>query len=85
MKSKPANAPSASRQPSAVEAVPSPLFGDDALLTPIQTAKELTLNVRTLERYRSLGQGPRWTRVGAKRVAYRIADVRQFILAGQAA
>ena len=82
MKTEEVNAPSVPRQPDARAMSP---FGDDALLTPHQAAEALTLHVRTLERYRSLGQGPRWTRVGAKRVAYRIADVRQFILAGQAA
>jgi len=61
------------------------VLGDDSLMTPRQAAKELILSAKTIERWRSLGKGPKFVQLGTSRVAYRLADIRQFIAERRAA
>ena len=58
------------------------LFGDDRLLSPGEAAETLNRSQKTLASWRSQGRGPRWRKLEG-RVAYRIADLRAFIGAGQ--
>jgi hypothetical protein len=64
-----ANSNSAVRVPS----VPAPVHH----LNQIELSRRWKVSPRTLERWRWLGQGPRFMKLGG-RVAYRIQDVEQF-------
>ena len=55
------------------------LLNDDLLLTPKQTAEMLLISVRTLETHQSQGLAPRRIKIGPRRIAYRLADVRAHI------
>ena len=44
-------------------------------LTTNEAAERLRLSPRTLERFRLDGTGPRWCRVGRRRVIYSAADI----------
>ena len=46
-------------------------------LTQVQVADRWQMSVRTLERWRWLGQGPRFMKLGG-RVAYRVEDIEAF-------
>ena len=46
-------------------------------LTQKDLAERWNVSVRTLERWRSLGEGPRFLRLG-RRIVYRHADVESF-------
>ena len=48
-------------------------------LSPIEAALYLGFSVQTLERWRKKGEGPRWFRLGYRRVIYDIADLDAFI------
>lgn len=48
------------------------------LLSPERAALRLGLSAVTLARWRSQGTGPKWHRVGAKRVVYAPADLEAF-------
>ena len=48
------------------------------LLTPQEAAARLRANIRTLERWRMNGEGPRFVKLGL-RVFYRPADLDAFI------
>jgi hypothetical protein len=50
---------------------------DHIHLNQIELARRWKLSPRTLERWRWLGQGPRFMKLGG-RVAYRIQDVEAF-------
>lgn len=50
----------------------------DQLYTPDETAGLLRSNPRTLERWRSTGDGPAFVKLG-RRVCYRQADLQAFI------
>ncbi|SEP63598.1 hypothetical protein SAMN05428969_0243 [Devosia sp. YR412] len=50
---------------------------DDLFLDQLQLARRWKLSHRTLERWRWLGEGPNYTKLG-KRVVYRLVDVEQF-------
>lgn len=54
-------------------------MGGASLLTVAETAEALRLDKRTLENWRSLGKGPRATRIGTRRIAYRVRDVLAFV------
>lgn len=54
-------------------------YGGASLLTPAETAIVLRLEPHTLANWRSLGKGPRVTRVGTRRIAYRVRDVLAFV------
>jgi predicted DNA-binding transcriptional regulator AlpA len=46
-------------------------------LTQIELAQRWQMSVRTLERWRWLGQGPRFMKLGG-RVAYRLEEIEAF-------
>lgn len=46
-----------------------------AFLTEAETSQHLRVPQRTLQRWRTTGQGPRWCRAGPRRVLYRAADI----------
>lgn len=48
------------------------------LLTPAEAAEKLRTGVRTIERWRHTGGGPRFLKVGRK-VAYRIEDLEAWL------
>jgi excisionase family DNA binding protein len=50
----------------------------DALLTVEETADLLRVSKSSLDKWRILGSGPRYTRVG-RRIRYRSSDLAQFI------
>jgi predicted DNA-binding transcriptional regulator AlpA len=54
-------------------------------LVPLLTEKDLSaclgICVATLQRMRSNGTGPRFVRLGERRLAYRLADVEQWVAA----
>lgn len=65
---------------SAIPQIEAGPMGDDTLLTPRQVAKALTISKRTLERWRQDGSGgPRCVKLGDRRVAYRLGDVRAYV------
>lgn len=52
--------------------------GDDELLTTAQLAQEMHLTERAIEKWRMLGTGPRFAKIGRK-VLYRRADIRAWV------
>lgn len=50
---------------------------DDLFMDQLQLARRWKLSHRTLERWRWIGEGPSYTKLG-KRVVYRITDVEKF-------
>jgi excisionase family DNA binding protein len=50
----------------------------ESLLTPGEAAQLLRTNVRTLERWRSTGDGPSFAKIG-KRVAYHRAELERWV------
>lgn len=53
-------------------------MGGASLLTPPETAETLRISERTLERWRTTGVGPKFVRIGPRRLAYRVSDVLAF-------
>lgn len=53
----------------------------DALFTTREVAAALRVSMRTLEQWRSVGEGPCVTKVGPKKVAYRAGAVLNFACA----
>jgi predicted DNA-binding transcriptional regulator AlpA len=53
----------------------------ETLLSQKEAAKLLRLSVRTLERHRVAGTGPRWARLG-RLVRYREVDLADWVNAG---
>lgn len=53
-------------------------LGRDALLTRVEAAEVLRISYRTLERYDSLGSGPKPTKIGPRRVAYTVGALLDF-------
>lgn len=51
----------------------------EALLNPAAAAKALSISIKTLEAMRLRGNGPKWVRVSSRRVAYRPADIREWV------
>jgi hypothetical protein len=49
------------------------------LITSEQAAVRLRVSAYTLARWRVLGTGPKWCRVGPKKVYYRLADLDAFL------
>ena len=47
-------------------------------LTPEKLAERLATSLRSLERWRVSGEGPRYIRVGARRVLYPMSEVLQW-------
>ena len=52
---------------------------NDRLRTTKETADFLRCSERALERWRSTGDGPRFVRIGPRRVAYREADLAAWL------
>ncbi len=48
-------------------------------LTPTQLAARIAVCERTLLRWRTEGMGPRFTRLGPRRVAYRVDEVARWL------
>jgi excisionase family DNA binding protein len=48
------------------------------LLTEDEAADYLRVRPRTLQRWRQLGRGPKFTRAG-RRILYRMADLQQYL------
>lgn len=60
--------------------MPSELLTDNAaLLTPTEAAAYLRSNARTLERWRSMGVGPAFVKIG-RRVAYTRHALKEFVV-----
>jgi len=51
----------------------------DTLLTQEEAALRLRLSAHTLARWRHLGTGPKWQRIGNKRIAYALSDINAFL------
>lgn len=49
------------------------------LLAPAQTAELLGVGIKTLERWRSTGDGPRFVKLSPGTVRYRAADLNLFV------
>ena len=47
------------------------------ILSEVEAARRLNLSIRTLQRMRSTGQGPRYVRLGKRRIGYSEADIGQ--------
>ena len=56
----------------------------DALLTEVQAARVLNLSVRTLQAWRTRGNGPRFVQAG-RAVRYRYDEIRSWIEANTVA
>ena len=50
-----------------------------ALLAPADAARSLNVTTRTLERWRISGEGPKFVRVGPRKVGYRQADLQAWL------
>lgn len=51
----------------------------DDLLTPEEVAERLRVHRATLTAWRVRGEGPTWTRLGARAVRYRLSDVEAYL------
>jgi excisionase family DNA binding protein len=58
---------------------PAPNGGAHSLLTQDEAAEYLRVSPRTLERWRLLGIGPRYVKLGGRKVACRLADLDAWI------
>lgn len=70
--------------PGALDAALAPIIADaavtvPALLTPAQTAEILGVGIKTLERWRSTGEGPRFVKLSPGTVRYRAVDLNTFV------
>lgn len=59
-------------------------LGDDAMLTPHETAVALNKSGSTLELWRAKGLGPRCIRTGSRSVGYRVGDLKKYLRLGEA-
>lgn len=50
------------------------------LLTPAKAAEVLGVGVKTLERWRSQGDGPQFVKLSASTVRYRAVDLNAFVI-----
>lgn len=53
-------------------------LGPETLLREDQAAEALGFSKRTLERWRSRGEGPKAKKIGARRVAYSVGSILEF-------
>ncbi|TDW62812.1 helix-turn-helix protein [Novosphingobium sp. PhB55] len=70
--------------PDAIDAALAPIIADanvtvPTMLTPAQTAEVLGVGTKTLERWRSTGDGPRFVKLSPGTVRYRAADLNAFV------
>lgn len=73
--------PSASAPPIEETVIAAARDGASELLTTMEVAARLRVTPRCLERWRTTGEGPRFVRLAANAVRYRLADVDAFIAA----
>ncbi|MBL8845466.1 MAG: AlpA family phage regulatory protein [Hyphomicrobium zavarzinii] len=66
---------SAARVAAVVPLDPAP----DPILSPQQTAEYIGLTIPTLQRQRTDGTGPRFLKLGARKVGYRLSDIRSWL------
>jgi len=59
-------------------------MGARSFLTINETAQALRVSRRTIDRWRSTGEGPAYVRMGERRIVYRVADVLAFAGYGEA-
>ena len=52
---------------------------EDPVLPPRAVAAWTGLRVTTLCEWRKAGEGPRWLRMGARRIGYRRSDVKAWL------
>lgn len=62
-----------------------PLSLSSQLLSTAQVSSLLNLRAATLKKWRVLGTGPKYIRVGRRAIRYRLADVKRFIADGSPA
>lgn len=55
------------------------------LLSTAQVSSLLNLQAATLKKWRVLGTGPKFVRIGKRAIRYRLVDVKRFVADGQAA
>jgi predicted DNA-binding transcriptional regulator AlpA len=60
-------------------APPEPACPGSVLLTPQQTAAYTGLAIATLQRQRTEGTGPKFVKLGKRRVGYRLADLEAWL------
>lgn len=70
--------------PDAIDTALAPIIADanvtvPALLTPTQAAEVLGVGTKTLERWRSTGDGPRFVKLSPGTVRYRAVDLNAFV------
>ncbi|WP_342737398.1 helix-turn-helix domain-containing protein [Bradyrhizobium sp. B117] len=51
----------------------------ETLLRESEAAEVLRLSERTLERWRSRGEGPKAKKIGARRIAYTVGSILEFV------
>jgi hypothetical protein len=54
----------------------------DAYLTEAAFCSRYHVRPRTAQRWRAIGEGPLWCRLGPRRIAYRLADCEAWAAAG---
>jgi len=54
---------------------------DAVYLTEEEFAERYHLGRRTLQRWRQTGEGPRWCRLGRRRILYRLHDIEAWAAA----
>ena len=57
----------------------------DDLLRPLDVQNEYRISRSTLATWRTLGQGPAWFKLGARRVVYRRSVIEAWIAAAEKA
>ena len=55
----------------------------DSLIDESKVAKKCSISVKTLQNRRSLGQPPRYFKVGGKTVRYKLSDVLDWLEEGR--
>ncbi len=48
-------------------------------LTDVQVAEYLNVSVSTVRRWRLIGGGPRWVRIGGSSIRYPVADLEAYV------
>lgn len=56
-------------------------FDDIRVLTAAETAELMTISIPVLDRWRKEEIGPRFIRLGARRVGYRVGDLKVWMAA----
>ena len=51
----------------------------DAIRRDYEAAEQLGVSVHALRKWRRLGKGPRWVRLGERLVGYRESDLSRFL------